>query len=201
MNTGKLRMSENNREQISALMDDELGNEPNSVLQELGKDDEQRQIWTRYHLIGDCLRGKLPEHIDLDIADRVREAIQSEPSILAPSHTTNFLKPVLGFAIAASVAVIAILAIQQTNTTPSLSVPSQSIAIQQSTPVTQQLASNLVAQGNTQRVQQLPVSTHINAGSRLNRYLVNYNEYRANVGIRSILPYVRIVSYETEEQE
>ncbi len=194
-------MSENNRDQISALMDGELGSESNSILQELGKNDEHRRIWTRYHLIRDCLRGKLPEHIDLGIAARVREAIQSEPSILAPSHTTNFLKPVLGFAIAASVAVIAILAIQQTNTTPSLSVPSQSIAIQQSTPATQQLASNLVAQGSTQHVQPLPVAAHIDAGSRLNRYLVNYNEYRANAGMRGMLPYVRIVSYETEEQE
>ena len=194
-------MSENKREQISALMDGELGNDPNSILQELGKNDEHRRIWARYHLIRDCLRGNLPEHINLDIAARVSEAIKSEPSILAPSHTTNFLKPVLGFAIAASVAVIAILGIQQTNTTPSLSTPSQSIAVQQSIPANQQLASNLVEQGNTQRVQQLPVATHIDAGSRLNRYLVNHNEYRANAGMQAMLPYVRIVSYETEEQE
>jgi sigma-E factor negative regulatory protein RseA len=194
-------MSENSREQISALMDGELGNESKSIIQALGKNDEHRRTWARYHLIRDCLHGNLPEHIDLDIAARVSEAIKSEPSIVAPSHTTNVLKPVLGFAIAASVAVIAILGIQQTNTTPSLSLPSQSIAIQQSIPAKQQLASNLIEQGYSQRVQQLPVATQIDAGSRLNRYLVNYNEYRANAGMRGMLPYVRIVSYETEEQE
>ncbi len=195
-------MSENNREQISALIDNESGHESSSVLQKVAENDEYRQVWVRYHLIRDCLRQNLPDRVDLDLANRVKKAIQSEPTVLAPSsHSSHYLKPVMGFAIAASVAVVAILGIQQTSQTPSLSVPSQQIAKQSSVSTEQQLASNIVEQEKTLPVQQLPASANIDAGSRLNRYLVNYNEYRANAGMQGMLPYVRIVSYETDEQK
>ena len=39
----------------------------------------------------------------------------------------------------------------------------------------------------------------VGAESRLNRYLVNYNEYRTNAGVQGMLPYVRIVAHEVEE--
>lgn len=194
-------MSEHKRQQISSLMDDDSVHESSDVIHALGSHDEFRHKWIRYHLIGDCLRGNLPEKIDLKLADRISQAIAAEPSILAPVRHTTYMKPVLGFAIAASVAMVAILGLQHTNTDPSLSVPSQPIALQQPVSSNLQVAENYTNQGNTQQVQQLPASAQINAGSRLNRYLVNYNEYRANAGMQGILPYVRIISYETEEQE
>ena len=194
-------MSEHKRQQISSLMDDDSVHESSGVIHEFGSHDELRQTWIRYHLIGDCLRGNVPEKVDLKLADRIGQAIAAEPSILAPGRYTTYMKPVLGFAIAASVAMVAILGLQHTNTDPSLSIPSQPIALQQPVTSNQQVAGNYSNQGNTPQVQQLPASTQINAGSRLNRYLVNYNEYRANAGMQGILPYVRIISYETEEQE
>jgi hypothetical protein len=41
--------------------------------------------------------------------------------------------------------------------------------------------------------------TTANAQTRLNRYLVNHNEYRSNAGVQGMLPYVRIVAHEVEE--
>ena len=197
-------MSEYKKQQISSLMDDESMHESSDVIHELGSHDELRHTWLRYHLIGDCLRGNLPEKVDLKLAERIGQAITAEPSILAPGRHTTYMKPVLGFAIAASVAMVAIMGLQHTNTDPSFSIPSQPIALQQSVSSNQQVAGNYTKQGNRQQVQpvqHIPASTQINAGSRLNRYLVNYNEYRANAGMQGILPYVRIISYETEEQE
>ena len=194
-------MSEHKKQQLSSLMDDESVHESSDVIHALTSHDELRHTWIRYHLIGDCLRSNLPEKIDLALADRIGQAIASEPSILAPGRYATYMKPVLGFAIAASVAMVAILGLQHTNTDPSLSIPSQPIALQPPVPSNQQVAGNYTNQGKSQRVQQLPASSQINAGSRLNRYLVNYNEYRANAGMQGILPYVRIISYETEEQE
>ena len=195
-------MSKDKREQISALVDDEFDSHPDIVLQHLASTDEHRQVWMRYHLISDCLRGNLPDYIDTGIASRISKAIAAEPSILAPAQLNRFIKPVMGFAIAASVAVVAILGIQQTNNSPTLSLPAQPLAIQSVTE-NQRLASNLnIADPESeQQVRQIPVTSHEDAGSRLNRYLVNYNEYRANAGMQGMLPYVRIVSYETEEQE
>ena len=194
-------MSKYSREQLSALLDDELGDETGITLQALGNNDEHRQTWSRYNLIGECLRGNLPEHIDPKIADKIRDAIESEPAILAPHRkTSRFLKPVMGFAIAASVAVVVILGLQQSNTSPSF-VPVQSLAINQSALPNQQLVTNDTQQQSGQYFKQLPVVKSVDAGSRLNRYLVNYNEYRANAGMQGILPYVRIVAYETDDQE
>ena len=52
-------MTEGN-EQISALMDDDYDHQS---LNQLLKDEQLQNTWTRYHLIGDCLRDTLPEQI------------------------------------------------------------------------------------------------------------------------------------------
>ncbi len=193
-------MSEYSREQISALMDGELDNESKTILQALISSNEHRQTWAHYHLIGECLRGNLPKFFDPDIADRIKTAIKNEPTILAPRHTANFIKPIMGFAMAASVAVIVVLGVQQTSTKPA-TIPTRTIASNQPDLSSHQLVTNVAVQSATQQVKQLPAAMPADARSRLNRYLVNYNEYRANAGIQGILPYVRIVAYETDEQE
>ena len=108
-------MNEQKREQLSALVDDELTQEASSVIESLLEDNDAKQTWTRYHLIGDSLRGHLPGHIG-DISGNVSQAIASEPTILAPKKkSSDLMKPVMGFAIAASVAAVAIFNVQQAN--------------------------------------------------------------------------------------
>ncbi|MCK5498233.1 MAG: anti-sigma factor, partial [Gammaproteobacteria bacterium] len=46
-------MNEQKREQLSALVDDELIHEASSAIDNLLEDDHAKEIWTRYHLIGD----------------------------------------------------------------------------------------------------------------------------------------------------
>jgi len=195
-------MTEYSKEKLSALMDDELGINSESVMHTLVNNDDHKRTWSRYHLIGECLRGNLPKHIDLELADRIKEEIKNEPTILAPKHIARtFIKPVMGFAIAASVAVVAILGIQQTSTNPTQSLPTQSFAVNQLIPQNKHIVANAIEQPSIKNVKQLPAVSHIEARSRLNRYLVNYNEYRATAGMQVMLPYVRIVAYETDEQE
>ncbi len=193
-------MSEYSREQISALMDGELENESKTTLQALINNDEHRQIWAHYHLIGECLRGNLSKYFDPNIADRISTAIKDEPTILAPKHATNFFKPIMGFAIAASVAVVVILGVQQTSLNP-VTTPTQTIASHQPDLSNHQLVTNVAVKPATQQVKPLPATMPVDARSRLNRYLVNYNDYSANAGMQGMLPYVRIVAYETDEQE
>lgn len=118
-------------EQLSALIDSELKDE--HVLQSLVCDAQQGQKWQRYHLVGDIMRGgDLPSSLNLDLSDNIAQAIEQEASYnaLAPandseSETTteqlgwvkqlplaNWFKGVGQYAIAASVAVMAILGVQ-----------------------------------------------------------------------------------------
>jgi len=180
-------MNEQKREQLSALIDDELTHDAPSTIDNLLADDQAKEIWTRYHLIGDFLRGHLPERYE-NTADKVSMAIASEPTILAPKKkSSDLMKPVIGFAIAASVAAVAIFNVQQANQVPTAGQPE----IVQSS-----IATNAASIATSQRVTQqdnLAQSPDI----RLSRYLVNYNEYRVNTGVRGMPPHVRLVANDT----
>lgn len=108
------------KESISALMDGEMADhEMERLLPALRSDQESREVWERYHLIGDALRKNLPGHIDGSFASRVSQAIAAEPEIL-PSSVVQFKpkpkpaeparraisRPLAGFAIAATVAMV-----------------------------------------------------------------------------------------------
>ncbi|HDN9025513.1 RseA family anti-sigma factor [Aeromonas veronii] len=123
-----------NKEQISALMDGDLSDA--EVLNELEMDSDLQDIWGRYHLIGDAMRGDLPVNLQLDLSDSIMAALEDEPTILAPKpvETAPVLQPAVApvktdsnvvplfrrvgqqlgqYAIAASVAAAVIFGVQQ----------------------------------------------------------------------------------------
>lgn len=193
-------MNEQKREQLSALVDDELTHEASPVVNNLLQDKEAKETWSRYHLIGDSLRGHLPEHIG-DISSNVSQAIASEPTILAPKKkSSDLMKPVMGFAIAASVAAVAIFNVQQAKQTPEAGQP----VIAQSSIATDQpslVASIATPQLVDQQKSQAQVYQVKNVDPRLSRYLVNYNERRANSSVGGMPPHVRMVANETESNK
>ncbi len=77
-------MTEQERERLSALVDGELAraHEVRAVDAVLGDDDE-RQRWDRYHLIGAALRAEA-HGAGGDLAARVRSALEIEPVAQAP---------------------------------------------------------------------------------------------------------------------
>lgn len=186
-------MNEQKHEQLSALIDDELTHEAALVIDNLLEDKQAREIWTRYHLIGDSLRGHLPERYE-NTADRISAAIASEPTVLAPpkkitdGKSSALLKPVMGFAIAASVAAVAIFNVQQANQVPTAG---QSGIVQSSIATnTPSIATPQPASQQNNQIQ--------SPDPRLSRYLVNYNEYRVNTGVRGMPPHVRMVANDAE---
>ena len=187
-------MNDLNKEQISVLIDGEHEND--HVIDSLIHDDEMKQTWSNYHLIGDCLRDNIPEHISTQISANVRSALENEPTVLAPKRKQFNLKPLAGFAIAASVALVAVLTIQTGNDVSSPLVNSSSIA---------NVSPTQTESFNFAQPQALPAAvTHSDtpasvANQRLNNYLLNHNEYRSNAGMNSIMPYVRMVTIETQE--
>lgn len=117
-----------NKEQLSALMDGDLSEI--EVLNELGTDPALQDTWSRYHLIGDAMRGDLPVNLQLDLSDNIMLALEDEPAILAPKpaqpaapqvqpagkvipFVRRFGQQVGQYAIAASVAAAVIFGVQQ----------------------------------------------------------------------------------------
>lgn len=110
-----------NNERISVLMDGESSEA--SWLKSVMQDPQQQETWGRYHLIGDALREDLPADLTLDLAERVALALADEPTVLAPRSLgwRERAKPAIAtlvrhggqFAIAASVAAVSILGVQQ----------------------------------------------------------------------------------------
>ena len=119
-------MSNNNaqiKESLSALMDgqaDEL--EVRRVLKEISENDELRDTWRRHQMAAAAMRRELPEQI-VDYSVAIRAAIQDEQSHGAPAVIHSLIKPLGRFAVAASVAVVALVGVQQYNQSASSSIP------------------------------------------------------------------------------
>lgn len=194
-------MNEQKREQLSALVDDELSHEASSTIKTLLEDSEARETWARYHLIGDSLRGHLPKHIE-DITDNVSKAVASEPTVFAPLKKTSnqpmraLIKPAMGFAIAASVAAVAIFNVQQAKQVPDTA-PTAIAQSNISTDAPSLLSSRLASQQN----EATQIDQYQSPDPRLSRYLVNYNEYRANTGVGGMPPHVRMVANEAQSNQ
>ncbi len=170
------------REAISALTDGEAPEASSSkIIDRLIHDKAARAAWTRYQLISDALRERLPPHLAEDLPGRVRGAIGAEPTYLpATRRPIRVLKPLGGLALAASVAAAAILGVRGLDHAPA----------------TQSLVANSIAPGvpssNRWSIDRPAVE------ARLNAYLVNHSEY-AGHGMRGMLPYARIVGYDASE--
>lgn len=109
-------MSEQLRESMSALMDDEANElELQRLLQQVGDDSELRATWVRYNAVRSVMSGQGVSHLQLDISSRVREAIDSSPQstgVKEPLRQRLF-RPMASFAVAASVAATVVIGGQQ----------------------------------------------------------------------------------------
>ena len=109
-------MSEQLRESMSALMDDEASElELQRLLKQLGDDGELRATWVRYNAVRSAMAGQGVSHLQLDISSRVMEAIEDGPQVSGEkdSFRNRLFRPVASFAVAASVAATVVIGGQQ----------------------------------------------------------------------------------------
>ena len=112
-------MSEQIREQVSAFLDGELPNtETELLLKRLTRDAELREHFGRYALIGEALRGAGPHILARGFASRLNVAIDGEPAVAAVAAVagprgSRWWRPLAGITVAAGVATVAIVALQQ----------------------------------------------------------------------------------------
>lgn len=185
------------KEKISAWLDDAIDYDE---LDALSVDQQKQSLSTaaRYQMIGDALRGRVSDASMIDIGDRVREAIDQEPAVIARPEPDRrierqplfdfgaWLRPAGGLAVAATVAMVMVVTLtDQQNATDNA----------------------VVANVGQQPVQSLPVSNTAPVYSQpnlaipavnLNSYVTQHSEFAAQDTIQGIMPYARSVSYGLE---
>lgn len=188
-------MENHTSEQISSLVDDELrGPALRQALERLRQDADLQGCWSRYHLISDALHANLASARASDLCRRVHAALEQEPTLLAPrrkARLPSLVKQAAGLAIAASVAAVAIIAVQQDELTPGAA-PAPVQMAHNTRPAHEMVQLASTGGGSAATV----VMAEQAVRGRLNSYLVNHNEYSVSSGMQGVLPYVRIVSNE-----
>lgn len=182
-------MSQVNRKQLSTLIDGELDAvEMKDALGALTGDPELRAAWDRYHLIGDALRGERLSRGTLSVAQRVSKRLDKE-SVIPLTHrrtmiSRNWLGPVAGSALAASVALVA-LVVGPDIRNEADSVPS---------PLAEKAPSEPTLYVDRTGTYWSLMRPEVE--SKLNSFLVNHQEYAPAAGMKGLLPYATFVSYD-----
>jgi len=191
-------------EQISTLIDAEpLAGGKHVPVKQIA-DESSQNVWRRYYLIGDLLRGQhagvTKKIIDGSLAKEIHDRIEQEPIRIAPDvlagnvstgiqeniSTRNFSKTASGLAIAASLAAIAFfgLNLQEQPIIPDArdaSLVADNIPLQ-----------SPVFSGDTQWHTAQPDSEN-----DLNAFLVEHGEFTSPSGLNGLIAYAKFVSYDT----
>jgi sigma-E factor negative regulatory protein RseA len=95
-------------QELSTLMDGELdAHEAERAIRTVCGNEELKQKWHEYHVIGDALRGDEPHRAAA--CSRIMAAIEQEPTVLAPRRRLPVNAGRIAFAAAASVATVAVV--------------------------------------------------------------------------------------------
>ena len=149
------------RMQISAFVDGELpDNEADLLLRRMGQDAELRQKVAEYLAIGRVMRGENSVPGVDRIHERVSAVLEDKPfedeQEARPETRGSAIRPLLGIAVAASVALLAIFGLQQTTVEPGESSSAPTIADVESAetytvpqPVNDQLRDYYLSHGAT----------------------------------------------------
>ena len=178
-------------DRLSALMDGEL-HDVDTAVEQLAKDSEMQDVWRRYHLARDVMKGQTSEFVALDISAAVSESLKSEPVVLTPIwsrlNPRYVMKQVAGLAVAAAVGTVAVLSVQQTQL-----VSNENTTLADLGNNTVQIAQQPL------RIRQVSFTTRkkLDAAveSKLSGYLVNHNEFSTSTRVSGVMAYTRIVSF------
>jgi sigma-E factor negative regulatory protein RseA len=185
-------MSEQIREQISAFLDGELpGAESELLLKRMLRDSALRDSFGRYALIGEAMRGM--KHVPLrgNITGAINGAIDGDsarPAVGVPARAAQrWWRTLGGAAVAASVAVVGVVALQMRTPAPpltaSISTPRPPLVAAVATPAA------LKTRDAIGDVSPNPKGGAPNAlpGVRLTNYVFAHSQYPSLLGQRDVM--------------
>jgi len=194
-------MSEQIREQVSAFLDGELPDtETELLLKRLTRDGELRESFGRYALIGEALRGAGSQILTRGFASRVNLAIDGEPAQATahaqPAHASRWWRPLAGVTVAAGVAAVAIVALQQRAISPRVSGTAPVTAQNVTAPLKAAAPSQVSLQGGGGPREPISYTVVPAASSeapstitpaRLTNYVFAHSKYSSVLGQRGVL--------------
>lgn len=185
-------------EKLSALLDDELSSrERQDVLRHLAEDGNLRGAWERYHIMRAAIRKELDVVTDSLFAERVAQGISVPSTESAPAARgwalPAYTRWAAGFALAASVAAVAIINLQplSSDTPPAQAAAQSAPAMSAVKPVSRSVTSLA-----SQEASSTPAATRPLDRSPFNAFLVEHSEVS---GASGMTPYVRVVGYSNEQ--
>lgn len=166
------------KEQLSALMDGQLEDaDCDGCLRRLKDDDDLREDWAVYHLIGDALRGTPSRGLSASFADK----LSAEPTVLAPGAAPRRkLSPrrQAWYALSAAASVAAVAAVGWV-ALPMIQPPGPTIVQGPvTTPTTVQVTAPQI----------VPVATGVGD------YVLAHQRFAPRAAIAGIMPYVGSVA-------
>ena len=202
-------MTDNLRESISALMDDEANEmEVHRVLSKM-EDDEFRNTWKRYQTVRSVMNGQVDNNLQIDISKGVSEAIANESleldeGIPMQSASSNevvrpvwdrFTKPLTSVAVAASVAFVVVFGVSQLNQDDGTG-SAVEVAEQSKT----DLPSNAIALANSVGSEDIVTvsSEQLTDSQKKIRMLMKRHAQQADITLgRGVMPSAQLVSEES----
>ena len=206
-------------EHLSALLDDEAGGfEQRRVLDELSSDASLRQKLSSYALIGEAMRSENVHIARSDFLLSIHNQINDEEEYhhieiesQAVQSSRSWLRPIGGFAMAASVAAIALLGFQnyqlQNNQQPLQTLASANTSgVNTKQPKTQLTAAemnaakvvsaaDMVAANDTKDDANRDSVTYQQADASTRSYLKRYVDSHMQYAPRAFVPSVRVIAY------
>ena len=191
-------MSDDINEKLSAYLDEELEVKDLNFLEaQLTTESELKDKLNRYALISEAIKGNENLYDASSVMGRVSKQIENEPTILAPSNLRkpklpNWLKPVSGAAIAATVATIAVLNFNQfANNDP---VTEQfPVTVDVSTVTSSPFMAGLPQRASTQWTTR---ENNQEIEEELNQLLIDHSEFTNQAGVPGLVPYATFVVYD-----
>lgn len=193
-------MNEELNQKISQFLDNELDHdEALSLLQKMQSRSELINAKNRYEAISHALKTDVFLSVDPDFSAKISEAIQREPAYLLP----RYKKPVRRaspklLALAASVAVVAVLATQSMNN-PAEHVKTSSILQLAQRPLAEQpVAKQSPTKQSSQSVVNSNKTEPYPLNARINDYLQAHDNSVYTHGEVSPEPMTRVTAYSQE---
>ncbi|MFW2440732.1 MAG: sigma-E factor negative regulatory protein [Arenicellales bacterium] len=186
------------KESVSCFIDGELDQDATEqLISKLCEDNDLRRQWRRFNTYRSAIRDELSPVLSAGFSDRVVQALANEPVQLAPASLpkrTRLRGPLAGLAVAASLVGIAIL-LQKPVIQDSQENEASTVA-ELSSPVIESLPVQDSPIGKNQEYDLIVAnSKNENVRERINRLLVEHNEYNPASDMTGIWSYSRFVGH------